>query len=233
MQFWQPLTFAETGQLIDAAKFAEEVGFTGVMIPDHLFFMPTETTPYSGAPDGKLPVAYGGDFPDCWVTLTTLAAHTTSLKLMSAACILPLHNPIEVAKATGALAFFSNNRLLVGVGVGWKQDEFDVLGVDFHTRGKRADEWIDVLRLVWSGSSFNHHGRFLRLEAQPILPAPTKLPPVIVCGSAPGAMRRAAHFGDGWHNRGQYPRGARPNSRRPWAYARQRQGANIFHSRSM
>jgi len=200
MQFWQPLTFSETDQLVDAARFAEEVGFTGVMIPDHLFFAPKETTPYAGTPDGTLPVTYGGDFPDCWVTLATLAARTTSLKVMSAACILPLHNPIEVAKAAGAVTIFSNNRLLVGIGVGWKKDEFDVLGVDFHTRGRRADEWIDVLRLVWSGKPFKHHGPFFKLDAEPILPAPIKLPPIIVCGSSARALKRAACLADGWHN---------------------------------
>jgi alkanesulfonate monooxygenase SsuD/methylene tetrahydromethanopterin reductase-like flavin-dependent oxidoreductase (luciferase family) len=113
---------------------------------------------------------------------------------------LAARHPVEVAKATGTLATLSNHRLALCCSVGWMKEEFDVFGVDFHTRGRRMDESIGVLRKMWSGEIVEHHGEFFDFPRLRILPQPGNLP-IIVSGPAERVLRRAAFLGDGWMSR--------------------------------
>jgi alkanesulfonate monooxygenase SsuD/methylene tetrahydromethanopterin reductase-like flavin-dependent oxidoreductase (luciferase family) len=112
--------------------------------------------------------------------------------------VLPLRNPIEVAKAAGTLARLSNNRIILGVGSGWMKEEFEVYGVDFKTRGKRMNEMIDVMRKLWAGGYVEHHGEFFDFPPLQLSPAPDQLVPVYVGGSSDLALKRAARTGQGW-----------------------------------
>jgi len=103
-----------------------------------------------------------------------------------------------VAKATATAAVLSQNRVALGVGAGWMREEFDALGVDFGTRGRRTDEAIEVLRKLWAGGMVEHHGACFDFERLQISPVPDAPLPIWVGGASDAALRRAAVLGDGW-----------------------------------
>ena len=119
--------------------------------------------------------------------------------------MLPLRNIFEVARATGTLAILSNHRFILGAGTGWMKDEFDIYGVDFHTRGKRFDEQLEVLRKLWGGGMVEHHGALIDFPPLEISPAPARTVPIFTGGVAPVALRRAAEKADGWIGAGNTP----------------------------
>jgi probable F420-dependent oxidoreductase len=127
-----------------------------------------------------------------------MAAVTKRLRFATMIYILPLHHPLEVAKAVGTAAFLSNNRVVLGAGAGWMREEFDVLGVSFEKRGRRFDEAIEVLRKVWTGEVVEHHGECFDFPPLQSRPAPTQPVPIYIGGISPAALRRAARRGDGW-----------------------------------
>ena len=206
MRFWQSLAFTEPDQLLDVAKICEEVGFDGVMVSDHLLHFEQLQSRYPYSADGR-PPAFSAEtaWPDCWSIIAAMAAVTTRLRFVTNVFILPLRHPVEVAKATSSVATFCGGRIALGAGAGWMKDEFEVLGVDFHTRGRRFDECIEVLRKLWSGAMVEHQGRFFnfpRVQMRPVPPGPI---PIYVGGMSDAALRRAARLGDGWLGAGQTP----------------------------
>ena len=205
MKFWQMLTWMEPEQILEVARFAEEVGFEGVMLGDHGVF-PLEvkaTYPYSA--DGKPPMAADAWYPDCWATIGAISVVTRRIRFAVAVYVLPLRNVFEVARATGTLAILSNNRFILGAGIGWMKDEFDIYGVDFHTRGKRFDEQLDVLRKLWGGGMVEHHGALIDFPPLQISPAPQRTVPIFTGGASPVALKRAAVKADGWIGAGNTP----------------------------
>jgi probable F420-dependent oxidoreductase len=202
MKFWQGLMWIEPEQLVPCAQFAEEVGFEGALLADHGVYPQVITSRYPASPDGKAPMSPHWPYPDCWATMGVLAGATKRLKFSIAIYVLPLRAPWEVAKATGTLAILSNNRIALGIGVGWMKEEFDIYGVDFHTRGKRTDEMIAVMHKLWRGGMVEHHGRFFDFPAFQIAPAPDRPVPIWVGGYSEAAERRAAYLCDGWLGQG-------------------------------
>lgn len=205
MKFWQMLSWMETDQLIEVAKFAEELGFEGVMNGDHGVFPRNLRSPYPYSPDGQAPMNAEWAYPDCWVSMAAMAAVTERLKFASAIYVLPIRNPLEVAKSTGTLAIMSNNRLILGAGVGWMKEEFEAYGVDFHTRGKRMNEMIEILRRFWRGGPVDYDGEIFQYEQLQIEPAPGYTVPIFTGGSSPAAIKRAARLADGWIGNGHTP----------------------------
>jgi alkanesulfonate monooxygenase SsuD/methylene tetrahydromethanopterin reductase-like flavin-dependent oxidoreductase (luciferase family) len=104
---------------------------------------------------------------------------------------------VHVAKQVGTAAVLSGNRVSLGVGMGWMEEEFDAMGTEFARRGKRADEMLEVMRKLWTGEVVEHHGEFFDVPALEMLPAPTEPVPVLVGGLSEAALRRAAR-NDGW-----------------------------------
>jgi probable F420-dependent oxidoreductase len=198
MKFWQNVTFLETEQLTEVAKFAEEVGFEGVMEGDHFMFPNPLGTPYPYSPDGKPPMNSDWDYPDNFASAAAMAAVTTRLRYTTNVFILPVRNPLMVAKAAATVAVIGGNRFILGVGAGWMKEEFDQTGVDFATRGKRMDEMIAVMRKVWTGGPVEHHGTFFDFAPLEIAPAPSKPVPIYAGGYSKPAMRRVATLCDGW-----------------------------------
>jgi probable F420-dependent oxidoreductase len=205
VKFWNLLAFTEDDQLIEAAKYCEHLGFDAVGLSDHLFIPEHIGSHYPGSKgsDGKpfFTIETRWSFPDPWVALAMIAASTTRVKLMQSIFILPPRNPLDVAKATGTLAAFAPGRLRLCPAVGWMKEECDVYGVDFHTRGRRTDEMIGILRKLWSGEIVEHHGEFFSFPRLRILPAPGHVP-IIPAGANEAVMRRAARLGDGWMDQG-------------------------------
>jgi probable F420-dependent oxidoreductase len=205
MKFWQMLTWMEPEQMMDVARFADELGFEGVMLGDHGVFPRDVKSPYPYSADGKPPMTPDSYYPDCWVSIAAMAAVTQRIKFSVSVYVLPLRNVFEVARATGSLDIFSDGRFILGVGAGWMKDEFDIYGIDFHTRGKRMDDMIAALRKLWQGGMVEHHGEFIDFEPLQISPAPARPVPIYTGGANPAALRRAAHGADGWIGAGNTP----------------------------
>jgi probable F420-dependent oxidoreductase len=209
MEFWHSLFLTEADQIVDAAKICDEVGFDGVTISDHIAHFDQVASRYPYSEDGQPPFFEADTaWPECWSLAAALAAVSERIRFVTNVYILPLRNPIEVAKAISSVAAFSGGRLALGAGAGWMKEEFELLGVDFHTRGKRFDECIEVLRKLWSGEMVEHHGNFFDFPRLKMCPMPERPTPIYVGGQSPRALRRAAQLGDGWMGAGQMPEDA-------------------------
>lgn len=205
MEFWQPVAWVEPDQLVPVARFAQELGFDGILSADHAVYPENVRAPYPYAPDGKPPMDASDPYPDCWVSIAFMAAATTRLRFSTAVYVLPLRNPFEVAKACGALSLLSGERFALGIGAGWMEDEFDIYGVPFRARGRRMDEMIEILQSLWDGGMVEYHGEFYDFPRLCIEPAPPSRVPIYVGGDNPAALRRAAQRCDGWIGAGNLP----------------------------
>ena len=205
MKFWQMLSWVEVEQMVPLAIFAEELGFEGVMNSDHAVYPETVNAPYPYSTTGKPLMQPDWSYPDTWTTIAAMAAVTTRIRLSTSVYVLPLRSVFEVAKATGTLALLSEGRFILGAGLGWMKDEFDIYGVPFETRARRTDEMIEVLRKFWAGGMVEHHGAFHDFPPVQIAPAPGRPVPVYLGGSSPPALRRTARLGDGWIGNGNAP----------------------------
>jgi probable F420-dependent oxidoreductase len=205
MKFWQMVCWMETDQLIDIARFAEELGFEGVMNADHAVYPEHVKATYPYSPSGKPLMSPDWEYPDCWATLGAMAAVTSRIKLSTSVYVLPLRSPFEVAKATGTLAILSQNRFVLGAGIGWMKDEFDIYGIDFASRGRRMDEMIAIMRKFWAGGMVSHRGAIFDFDPVQIAPVPTRPVPIFLGGSSAPALRRTAAIADGWIGAGNMP----------------------------
>jgi len=194
MRFWQSLIFCETDQMLELAKFAEGLGYTGVVLPDHVA-MPARSE--SSYPYSEYELDPTAPFLDPWPAITAMASVTSRLRFSTYVYILPMRDPFSVAKSLATTAILSQGRVSLGLGVGWLREEVEILGFDFVSRGKRTDEMIQILRMLWSSGSAEFHGEhfdFPRIHSQPLPGHPI---PLYVGGHSEVAIRRAADC-DGW-----------------------------------
>lgn len=201
MKFWQNISWIELDQMIEIAKFAEELGFEGVMDGDHVFFPDPLTSGYPYTPDGTPPMTAADPYPDNFACAGAIAAVTTRLRYATQVFILPPRNPLMVAKAAGTVDILSNGRFILGIGVGWMKEECEQAGVDFHTRGRRTDEMIEVMQKLWPGETVEHHGEFFDFAPLRISPMPGRQVPLYAGGYSKAAMRRSARL-DGFLSAG-------------------------------
>jgi len=205
MRFWQAVSFLEAEQLLDVARRAEEVGFDGAFVSDHVFFPGELVSRYPYNPDGVPYFDKDTPWLETFASIGAMAAVTKRLRFVTGVYILPLRHPLEVAKAAATVALLSGNRLALGIGTGWMREEFDVLGREFAGRGRRMDEQIAVMRTVWRGGMVEHAGRHYRFPRLQMSPAPTAPIPILIGGASERALRRAATIGDGWVGAGNTP----------------------------
>ncbi len=198
MKFVCHLAFGPTHHMGPVARALEENGFDDVALSDHVVHPERIATPYPYTADGKPRWEPFTDWPDPWVSIGAMAAVTERLRFVTAVYVLPMRNPFVVAKAIGTAAVISKNRVTLGVGTGWMEDEFDLLEQPFRRRGKRTDEMIEVLRKLWAGGMVEHHGEFYDFDRLEMSPAPTEPVPILVGGLSERALHRAAFVGDGW-----------------------------------
>jgi probable F420-dependent oxidoreductase len=189
-----PRHYARVGQQ------AEQNGFESVWMPEHLVF-PAEipgTYPYTES--GFPPVVSETPLYDPWVVLGSVASTTEHLRLATNVFILPLRHPIATARSLITLDRLSGGRVTLGAGVGWLEQEFDIVGQSFADRGRRMDEIMAILRALWAGGAVEHHGEFYDLGPLSFAPRTLQSPsiPIEIGGSSPAALRRAGTIGDGW-----------------------------------
>jgi probable F420-dependent oxidoreductase len=190
----------------EVAETAEANGFDSIWMPEHLIFPVEMTANYSYTPDGYPPMHSDTPAFDPWVVLGGVATRTTTIRLATGVFILPLRHPIAAARSIITLDRLSGGRVIAGIGVGWLPDEFEIVGQDFGTRGRRTDEMIVLMRKLWSEDIIEFHGEFFDVPPVKFLPKPVNKQtgvPIIVGGTSPGALRRAGRLGDGWVHHAQ------------------------------
>ena len=199
------IAFANTGPFATPAgasvmaEAAEQSGFDSVWTVEHVVVPRDYRSTYPYSADGKMPGGGEFDIPDPLIWLTWIAARTTSLKLATGILILPQRNPVVLAKEVATLDALSAGRVLLGIGIGWLEEEFDVLGVPFADRARRTDEYVGALRALWSQDRPTFSGETVSFTDALCRPRPVDgAVPVVVGGHSPAAARRAGRLGDGF-----------------------------------
>ncbi|MGH8059815.1 MAG: TIGR03619 family F420-dependent LLM class oxidoreductase [Candidatus Entotheonellia bacterium] len=176
--------------MVRLATRAEELGYDSVWASDHIFNV--------GHVFERI-----GDRPyyDPLTILSYVAAVTRRIRLGTSVLVLPYHHPMRLAKAAATLDVLSGGRVILGVGVGGVEQEFDALGTSYAERGAITDETIAILQALWTQPVPRHEGRFYRFSGMPFSPKPLQKPhiPLIIGGATRAAIRRAARVGNGWH----------------------------------
>lgn len=197
MKFWQLLAFVEFDQIIECAQFAEQLGFHGVTFGDHLVTTEKQVDAYLYNKDSTVFWQPQTHWPDPWVMIAALARECHKLHFMTTIYVLPMRDPFSVAKSISTAAYLSNDRITLGIGVGWQKTEFELTGQDYHTRGKRCDEQIEVIKRLTSGEMVEFHGEFYDFEPLMMSPGTHKPIPIFIGGHSKPAFRRAIQH-DGW-----------------------------------
>ena len=198
MQYWLSITTVpEQHQLLDIARLAEAAGFHGLTLADHLAMPVRIDSRYPYTEDGVMWWPPGTPWPDPWVTLAAMSAVTSRLRFASNICLAALRDPIVLGKQVSTASVLSSGRMVLGVAAGWMREEYDLLGVDFASRGRRLDELLNAMRALWSGQPVAHAGEFFRFDEATMCPAPPGPVPVWCGGASAPALRRAAR-NDGW-----------------------------------
>lgn len=182
---------------VPVAKAAEAAGFRYMAVSDHIAHPEKIESPYPYTADGGLRWEPFTNWPDPMVAVGAMAAATETIRFVTGIYILPARRLFSVAKSVGTAAALSNNRLTLGIGVGWMKEEFQLMDEDFHTRGKRTDEMLEVLQKLWAGGWVEHHGKFYDFPRVELTPAPGRVP-ILVGGLSEAALRRTARHADGW-----------------------------------
>jgi probable F420-dependent oxidoreductase len=201
MQFG--IMFANVGPFATAdgaraiATAAESSGFDSIWTVEHVLVPDGYESEYPYDPSGRMPAPDDMDFPDPLVWLAFLAATTTTIKLGTGILILPQRNPVITAKAVATLDHLSGGRVVLGVGAGWLAEEFAALNVPFDDRGKRLDEYIAVMRALWSGDKASFDGDYFHFTDCISRPRPVNgSVPIVIGGHTAAAARRAGRLGD-------------------------------------
>ena len=206
MKFVTSLAFSDPTQLCELARAAEEAGWDGLVVSDHVVHPEKIATPYPYTKDGLPRWQAPTPWPDPWVAIGAMAAVTRRVRFFTGIYVLPMRNPFNVAKAVGTAAVLSGDRVTLGVGVGWMREEFQLLEQPFEQRGPRTDEMIEVLRKLWTQPLVTHKGAHHVIDNAGINPLPIRRPiPVWFGGAAEPVLRRAARIGDGWMPAGRPP----------------------------
>ena len=196
MQFYVSSAFLDIAEIVEIAKAADELGYQGMAIPDHVVNLETLATPYPYTDDGQRRWQPFTPWPDPWVLVGALAQVTERLKFVTTVYIPGMRDPYSAAKAVGTAACLAGGRVELGIGVGWCEEEFTLLGQPFTDRGKRTDEMLELMKALWRPGWTDFDGEFYRTPRLEMTPTPPRIP-IYVGGLSDIALRRAAR-NDGW-----------------------------------
>jgi probable F420-dependent oxidoreductase len=181
------------------ATEAEKEGIDSVWVLDRLLWPIKPQTPYVASPDGSLPVVYQNVL-DPLTTLTYVAAVTERISLGTSVIDMFFQNPVVLSKRVTTLDILSDGRALIGLGIGWSKDEFEASGIHYKDRGTRADEYLQVLKKIWTDDVVEFKGRFYNIPASKIGPKPVQKPhpPILLGGFSPKTFSRIVNYANGW-----------------------------------
>jgi len=176
--------------LVNLAQAAEAAGFESLWAGEHSVLAESST---------RMPAT--NRILNPVVALTYVAAHTRTIRLGTGVLLLPQHQPLILAKELATLDVLSGGRLMVGVGVGWSEEEFEALGVPFNERGARADEYLAAMRSIWSEEKPAYQGQYVSFHGVQAFPHPVQqpTPPIITGGRALAVIRRTIEQANGWY----------------------------------
>lgn len=193
--------FTDPQVLIPFVQKAERLGYESVWTAEHVIIPKHYDSVYPYNPSGKVPFRPDAAIIDPLVALTFIAAATSRLRLGTGVNILPQTNPLYLAKWASSIDHLSQGRLMLGLGIGWLQEEFAAIGVPFAQRGKRSDEYLAALKAVWSGQEVDFQGEFVRWQGFQMHPTPAQAGgvPLVIGGVSAPAIRRTVRHGNGWY----------------------------------
>jgi probable F420-dependent oxidoreductase len=191
---------ADQSHAVTLARYAEDHGYDSIWVSDHFVIPRLEKTRFGGI---------GGEFPAHWregylesiTTLSYLAGHTSTVRLGTSALVLPMRNPLQLARQIATLDLLSQGRTVLAVTAGYAEDEFAVMGMPFEDRGKRLEEYVQLVKTMWSSTPATFRGDYFSFESLDCGPLPRQggALPILIGGFSAAAIRRAAALGDGWH----------------------------------
>jgi probable F420-dependent oxidoreductase len=193
---------ADPATLGEVARLAESAGYHSVFLADHVLVPRGLTSKYPYSRDGSFPYDPEKDWLDPLVALGYLAGQTGSIRLGTSIIVVPMRHPIVTAKQIATADYLSGGRVIFGAGVGWMAEEFDLLGASFHDRGRRMDEYLRLMKILWTEDNPQFEGEYFQVANCGFAPKPVQKPhvPLWIGGESPAALRRAARLGDGWHS---------------------------------
>jgi probable F420-dependent oxidoreductase len=192
--------FGSPDRAAHLAQKAEQVGIESLWTVEHVVVPKGYGSKYPYSRDGKMPGPEESPIPDPLIWMTYAAAVTRKIKVATGVLILPQRHPFYVAKELATLDVLSQGRAILGVGIGWLEEEFRGVGVPFAERAARTEESIQALRSLWGEKPSAFAGKHYRWDAVESNPKPVQKPgvPIVVGGHVEGAARRAARYGDGF-----------------------------------
>jgi probable F420-dependent oxidoreductase len=198
VKFTCSLAFSDPSHYVECAKVADACGWDAIVVSDHVVHPEKIETPYPYTEDGAPRWDAPTPWPDPWVAIGAMSAVTARIRFMTAIYVLPMRNPFVVAKAIGTAAVLSQDRVTLGIGAGWMEEEFALLEQPFARRGARMDEMVEVLRKLWGGGMVEHHGEFFDFPKLQMSPAVEQPIPIYCGGVSKPAFRRVGRLADGW-----------------------------------
>jgi probable F420-dependent oxidoreductase len=203
------VSLAQVGRLADpasvrsAAVAAEQVGYSSIWVHDRLLAPVDPRSPYDGVPGAELPPEHANAL-DPLSVLTYAAAVTSRVRLGTSVLVAPWYRPALLARSLSSLDVLSDGRLTVGLGLGWSLDEYEAVGVPQRELGRRLEEALDVLSVVWGADPVAYEGRDLHIAPALMGPKPVQRPrpPVLLAAYSPDGLDRVARRADGWNPAG-------------------------------
>ena len=192
---------ADPATIMTLARHAEDTGFESIWLADHVAFPVTFKSEYPYSAKGDFPLKLDNPLLEPVATMGVLVGATKRVKIGTAVLVMPYRNPLLLARMLVTLDQFSGGRIILGAGVGWLEEEFQVLSsFDFKKRGKATDEYIEIFKAISKGGEVGYTGETYSFA--PVYSAPGSVqrphPPVLVGGIADAALRRVAKHGNGW-----------------------------------
>lgn len=205
MRFTYAESMTDPDFYVPLAQAAESAGFDSMTIADSICYPEESDSVYPYTPDGSREFLENKPFIEAMILAMALGAATSTLRFTTFVLKLPVRPPVLVAKQAASVAYLTNNRLRLGVGVSPWPDDFQVMDVPWERRGKRTDEAIDIVRGLTGGGYFEYHGEIFDVPSIKLNPVPTQPIPILVGGHSDAALRRAVVRGDGWTHAGGDP----------------------------
>jgi len=202
MRFSYAEAMCDVTHYLPLARAADDAGWDSFVVPDSICYPRDSDSTYPYTADGNREFLDGKPFIEPFVLIPALAAVTTRLRFVTFVVKLPIRQPVLVAKQAASVAVMSGDRFGFGIGLSPWPEDFTVTGTEWRARGRRMDEMIEIMRGLWGGEFYEHHGEFYDLPAIKICPAPSAPIPLLIGGQTDAALRRAARVGDGWMHAG-------------------------------
>jgi len=186
--------------ICEFAEQVEQLSFDSLWVPDHVIFFDSFSSKYPHTPDGTIDFKKDQGILEPAMCLLAAGQVTSRIRLGTSVEILTERNPVIRARELMTLDIATNGRVEYGVGIGWSEEEYAALGIPFADRGRRADEYIQAMRVLWSDERPSYHGKYVNFDNVVFEPKPlNRRIPIVIGGNSQAAISRVVRLGDGWH----------------------------------